>query len=566
MVDENVHILSVCESGPACLVSTGNEYYTSSTTGWGCPPMKNKLGEMYNYESNFWANGEQMDSIWDLQDATLAEHALGFSPGAMEGQTYYRFNDINPANHNYRLATGYEPGANEYFTGRDRNGNIDSNIYNGKTSGYVDEAVSDIVPMSEINVEGPREFTSPQKEIETLKSGSEKKIEEEPDVQKRNSYLSAFNERIDLLNGKIDREKEYLNNRADNIQSNIAKGKYSENELEQSRAQEEIKWCREYSNQLQDIKNEAEETRNALNMLYGNPEERNQNDIPKGGEIEAGQNATSNIGKEESSFENSAGIKEEKETESQNNGEAIENLEDQNNVKKSEAVKNQNLSEKDGEFSDSTAGSKGEIKESQNTMEEGVNTDLSTREEGEEADLQNGTGTEDVGDAQNQVVGNEGEIPDTTGDEEAASRKNGETAEESGDQNNTEKDEAVESERPTGESGESADSTDGQEGETGESQNAMEEGQNDSEENGEDVDPNVREEREKADSRNGTGSEEVGDDQNQAVGDEGENPDPIGNEDAKSQNSGEATEQPGDQNDAEESEGVESQNQTQESG
>lgn len=44
---------------PACLVSTGNEYYTSSTTGWGCPPMKNKLGEMYNYESNFSTMGNK---------------------------------------------------------------------------------------------------------------------------------------------------------------------------------------------------------------------------------------------------------------------------------------------------------------------------------------------------------------------------------------------------------------------------------------------------------------------------------------------------------------------------
>ena len=69
MLDGNAHVSSVCESNPACLVSTGNKFYNPSTTDWGCPPMENRLGEMYNQESNFWANGEQMDPIWNSQDS-----------------------------------------------------------------------------------------------------------------------------------------------------------------------------------------------------------------------------------------------------------------------------------------------------------------------------------------------------------------------------------------------------------------------------------------------------------------------------------------------------------------
>jgi len=76
MLDGNMHVSSVCDSTPACLVSTSNTYYNSSTTDWGCPPLENRLGEMYNQESNFWANGDQMDPIWNSQDATLAEHGL----------------------------------------------------------------------------------------------------------------------------------------------------------------------------------------------------------------------------------------------------------------------------------------------------------------------------------------------------------------------------------------------------------------------------------------------------------------------------------------------------------
>lgn len=64
-------------------------------------------------------------------------------------------------------------------------------------------------------------------------------------------------------------------------------------------------------------------------------------------------------------------------------------------------------------------------------------------------------------------------------DEEAEGQDNREATEKSGDQNNTEKNEAVESQNL------SADSTVDQEEKTEESQNTMEEGQNDSEENGE---------------------------------------------------------------------------------
>lgn len=89
MIDEKKHILSLCNSEPACLVNSENQYYNSDTISWGCPPMKNRFDEMYDSESNFWANGDQMDAIWNFQDATLAEHALGFQPGSMEGQSKY---------------------------------------------------------------------------------------------------------------------------------------------------------------------------------------------------------------------------------------------------------------------------------------------------------------------------------------------------------------------------------------------------------------------------------------------------------------------------------------------
>lgn len=269
MIDEKKHILSLCNSEPACLVNSENQYYNSDTISWGCPPMKNRFDEMYDSESNFWANGDQMDAIWNFQDATLAEHALGFQPGSMEGQSFYRFNDINPDDHNYRIASGHEPGVNEFFTGIDSNGNIDLNIYNGKTSGYIDEGVSDKVPISEIYVEGPYEFISPENEFGVLKNQAEE-IEDNYFAYEQNVDMSILNNRIDMLTDRIDAEKNYLDKRANEIETTVKDGIYDDNILEKNRGMTESNWCRDYSNQLENIKEEILHIQNYINNLAKN--------------------------------------------------------------------------------------------------------------------------------------------------------------------------------------------------------------------------------------------------------------------------------------------------------
>ena len=93
------------------------------------------------------------------------------------------------------------------------NGNIDLNIYNGKTSGYIDEGVSDKVPISEIYVEGPYEFISPENEFGVLKNQAEE-IEDNYFAYEQNVDMSILNNRIDMLTDRIDAEKNYLDKRA----------------------------------------------------------------------------------------------------------------------------------------------------------------------------------------------------------------------------------------------------------------------------------------------------------------------------------------------------------------
>ena len=241
MIDASAHISSICDSTPSLVVRSDNPYLGSSEWGYK-PDPSNPKGSCY------WLNGNQMDPIWEFQVSKLAEHALGFEPGEMEGNEYLRFNDCEPYKHNYRLASGTEPGANKYFTGRDEHGNIVPDRYNGKTSDFNEEAVSDSVPMSDIEVEKERLFTSPEADAINLKSSAED-IENMPLGEDRDKALADYNAGVDKLSDRIDKERPWLENRTNNIQSNIDSGKYNDNNIEKQRAQGEADWCRTYSNE-----------------------------------------------------------------------------------------------------------------------------------------------------------------------------------------------------------------------------------------------------------------------------------------------------------------------------
>lgn len=149
MIDEKKHILSLCNSEPACLVNSENQYYNSDTISWGCPPMKT--------ENEFGVLKNQAEEIED-----------------------------------------------NYF------------------------------------------------------------------AYEQNVDMSILNNRIDMLTDRIDAEKNYLDKRANEIETTVKDGIYDDNILEKNRGMTESNWCRDYSNQLENIKEKILHIQNYINNLAKN--------------------------------------------------------------------------------------------------------------------------------------------------------------------------------------------------------------------------------------------------------------------------------------------------------
>ena len=253
---QNNHIEQFHNNGASCLCRK-NVYDDKVSKGdppsLGYPPTESNTpyAELANDKngSNFWTTKDSMDPIWDTHDSKLAEHELGFKEGDMDGQKFYRFDDNNTQDHNFRIASGYEPGANDQFTGKNANGEIDPELYHGKISSGLPEAVSDRTPTSELSrSDTPQKFDLPSTESKKLNERASN-IEKMPEGQEKQRASADYNQDCTALNNRIDKEQSYLNGRVNACDKEMSE--WSKGSTEYNRAADNKQWYQNYNKELE---------------------------------------------------------------------------------------------------------------------------------------------------------------------------------------------------------------------------------------------------------------------------------------------------------------------------
>jgi len=220
--------------------------------------------------SCFWTSSNEMDDIWKYHDHKLSEHELGFDAGYMKDNLYYRVDLDKPNEYNIRVATGYEAGANDNFTGnvkdasgiclKDESGHniVDSQLYDKKTSSGLNECVTDKVPLDSCNVTGSQVFDNPnelaqkQCNVADLISSLDESLSKDTAVQVwRNDALA--------LDARMEGEQNYLSQRISDHERTMSEN--PPDSLVYTRASENRDWCQNYYNELG-------ESRNALEAKY----------------------------------------------------------------------------------------------------------------------------------------------------------------------------------------------------------------------------------------------------------------------------------------------------------
>ena len=167
--------------------------------------------------SCFWSRKTDMDPIWDCHDAKIAEQELGFNEGDVRGR-YYRIDDNDTSNHNYHIATGYEKGANENYTGIDPNTNEPNpELYPGTTSGGQPEMVSDPVPTNEVTIcpkSESRVFNRPCEDEAKLSVKAED-IKAKPDGPEKQVDLEKWNKEASALDEQLGKCQDYVDSRCE---------------------------------------------------------------------------------------------------------------------------------------------------------------------------------------------------------------------------------------------------------------------------------------------------------------------------------------------------------------
>lgn len=250
---QNEHLQQFYNNGSSCLcneetyrkrVSKGD----SPSLGYPHTENSHPLANDAN-GSNFWITKDSMDPIWDTHDSKLAAHELGFDEKQMKNGEYYRFDDNNPQEHNLRIATGHEPGANEYFTGKNANGEIDPELYHGKISSGLPEAVSDRTPTSELSrSDAPKTFDLPSERSEDLKKRASE-IDRMPEGVDKHQAVTDYNQDCAALNNRIDKEQSYINGRVDACDKEMSE--WPKGSTEYNRAADNKQWYENYNNELE---------------------------------------------------------------------------------------------------------------------------------------------------------------------------------------------------------------------------------------------------------------------------------------------------------------------------
>ena len=271
---QNEHLQQFYNKGSSCLCNT--ETYRKRVRKGALPslgyPHTENSHPLANDSngSNFWTTKDSMDPIWDTHDSKLAAHELGFDETQMKNGEYYRFDDNNPQEHILRIATGHEPGVNEYFTGKNANGEIDPELYQGKISSGLPEAVSDRTPVSELSIsDAPKTFDLPSERSDDLKRRASE-IDQMAEGADKQQAITDYNQDCAALNNRIDKEQSYINGRIEACDKEMAE--CPKDSLAYNRTAENKRWYQDYNNELEQSRPQH----------ISNAAERNQQCVPDG--------------------------------------------------------------------------------------------------------------------------------------------------------------------------------------------------------------------------------------------------------------------------------------------
>lgn len=277
MFDKQKHLDQFLQGKPSFLVNIDSYFMlkagapTTWPSTWGYPAgMKSQLdpSNVYPSSSNYWADPQNVifPKLFELHDSNLAEHLLGFDEGSMDGQSYYWFSDLDPKAHNYRIATGLEPGANLHFTGLNSKNKLDSSLYYGRTSGFVKEAISDGFSFDE-KIEFHKivqQFTNPLEESRKLiRSANTLQSMPKEDREKASEAYKTASEKLEARTQKI---RDYVYERAETIKKEIRTGLYKDDRKLREDAAKEVRWCEKYVTELSTALQYLKFTRKELNV------------------------------------------------------------------------------------------------------------------------------------------------------------------------------------------------------------------------------------------------------------------------------------------------------------
>lgn len=227
--------------------------------------------------SCYWADKNNMDSIWSYHDSNIADHELGFPKDwSTENGNYLRIDCEDLSSHNSRKASGYEAGANSDFTGNvadkatDEYGHIivDPDRNNGMTSGGQPECVTDATPLSDCTVSEPQRFDDPNKLSDNLCDAADD-IANAPAGNEKQLAIADWNSDVDTLKARLSGEQEYLQGRIADHEQRMSE--FPEGSLEYERSKANRDWCQDYSDKLSASQEKLHDKQNELNQVAGKP-------------------------------------------------------------------------------------------------------------------------------------------------------------------------------------------------------------------------------------------------------------------------------------------------------